>query len=75
MPRKIPSFNPSEKPSLKGKNLADYKREVAVLYNELERRDRMIDELREKNEVLMKTALRAEAKVTEMERALRRQKS
>ncbi len=40
------------------KKLADYKREVSVLHDELKRKDEMIDKLRAENELLMRTAIK-----------------
>ena len=43
----LEEFDPEKKPSLKGKNLSDYKRIIDVLYKELKRRDKKIDKLKE----------------------------
>lgn len=44
------------------KSVKDYKKIVDTLYKELERRDKLIDELNERNNLLMKTALKAQEK-------------
>jgi hypothetical protein len=65
-------YDITKKPSLKGKNVEDYKRIIDTLYKELGRRDKKIDELKEENVVLMKTALRAQDKVKELEDILKK---
>lgn len=64
---KIENLDFSKKPSLKGKTVEDYKRIIEVLYAEIERKDRKIDELQHTNDVLMKTAIKAEDKVKNWE--------
>ncbi|MBN2422936.1 hypothetical protein JXB41_06945 [Candidatus Woesearchaeota archaeon] len=68
--KKSLEFDPAEKPSLKGKSVNDYKRIIDVLYKELQRRDSQIDELKQENEILMKTAFKAQEKAAEVERLM-----
>ena len=63
-------FDLTKKPSLKGKNIEDYKRIIDTLYDELKRRDTRIDELKDENNVLVKTVIRAENRVKDLEEKL-----
>ncbi len=60
--KRTASFDPTQKPSLKSMNLDDYKRIVEILYEEIARKDKQIDSLKEENEIIMKTAVKAQEK-------------
>ncbi|MFH0874381.1 MAG: hypothetical protein V1859_00435 [archaeon] len=68
-------FDPAKKPSLKGKNIEDYKRVVEILHSEILRRDKIIDTLREENTIIMKTAFKAEENAKNLEAAISKLKA
>ncbi|MBD3203538.1 hypothetical protein GF327_04540 [Candidatus Woesearchaeota archaeon] len=64
-------FDPKKKPRLKGKSVKEYRHIIDVLYTELKRKDKLIDELKNENRILMNTAFRAQKKVKETEEMLK----
>ena len=48
---------------------------IETLYDELERRDKQIDRLKEENMLLMKTAVKAEERVRKLEAVLKEKKT
>lgn len=47
---------------------------IETLYNEIERKDKEIDRLREENKLLMKTALKAEERAKQTEEILNKKR-
>jgi hypothetical protein len=45
---------------------------IEALYKEIERKDKQIEKLKEENSIIMKTALKAEERLKEMEKKLLR---
>ena len=44
--------------------------QIETLYKEIERKDKLIEKLKEENSILMKTALKSEERVKELEERL-----
>ncbi|MBU0756997.1 MAG: hypothetical protein KKF44_02950 [Nanoarchaeota archaeon] len=65
------AFDPDKKPSLKGRNVEDYRRIINVLYEQIERKDIQIDKLKEYNAVLIRTAFKAEENLKEFKERIK----
>jgi hypothetical protein len=46
---------------------------IETLYSELERKDKLIEKLKEENQVLIKTALKAENRLKDLEKSFKKE--
>jgi hypothetical protein len=57
---------PNKKPTLN-----EYKRIVDILYKELERKDKIIEDLKEQNDVLFRTNIRTNEKILDLKKLVK----